>query len=210
VPEEQIGAFYPSLYVSVGLAYEKLGELTQARGAFLQAKKHLPELPHETEADEDYDFVLHAGVADGLRRLDVRSLACTFIVDPQGRILLQHRDEDAKNFPGLWGLPGGHIEPDEEPEPAARREVREETGLTLPGPLVLFAHATLPEFAMEKFYFYAGTEAAQDDIVLGEGQAMVFATVDEALDGREYTPNTLTTLRQFLVSSTYRQLAGKE
>ncbi|MGH3931106.1 MAG: DegT/DnrJ/EryC1/StrS family aminotransferase, partial [Pseudonocardiaceae bacterium] len=38
---------------------------------------------------------------------------------------------------GKWMLPGGHVEPDENPAEAARREVAEETGLTarlLPGP----------------------------------------------------------------------------
>ncbi|MGH8882874.1 MAG: NUDIX domain-containing protein, partial [Stackebrandtia sp.] len=38
---------------------------------------------------------------------------------------------------GKWMLPGGHVEPDENPAEAALREVAEETGLTarfLPGP----------------------------------------------------------------------------
>ncbi|MDQ3760574.1 MAG: NUDIX domain-containing protein [Actinomycetota bacterium] len=38
---------------------------------------------------------------------------------------------------GKWMLPGGHVEPDENPAEAALREVTEETGLTarlLPGP----------------------------------------------------------------------------
>ena len=35
-----------------------------------------------------------------------------------------------------WGLPGGHIEEDESPEQAARRETREETGIDYIGPLM--------------------------------------------------------------------------
>jgi mutator protein MutT len=45
------------------------------------------------------------------------------IVNEQNEILLQQRN-DFKN----WGLPGGIIEPDETPEAAAIREVKEETG----------------------------------------------------------------------------------
>ena len=33
--------------------------------------------------------------------------------------------------PGLWGIPGGHMAPDETVEQAAIREMREETGLSV-------------------------------------------------------------------------------
>jgi 8-oxo-dGTP diphosphatase len=43
------------------------------------------------------------------------------------RILLLHRSPEAAN-PGLWDLPGGHVEPGVSLRQAARRETREETG----------------------------------------------------------------------------------
>lgn len=43
------------------------------------------------------------------------------------QILLLHRSPHASN-PGAWDLPGGHVEPGETLNRAARREVREETG----------------------------------------------------------------------------------
>lgn len=46
------------------------------------------------------------------------------ILDREGRILLVRRSDD-----GLWCLPCGWVEPNESPEEAAAREVREETGL---------------------------------------------------------------------------------
>jgi 8-oxo-dGTP pyrophosphatase MutT (NUDIX family) len=49
--------------------------------------------------------------------------ATTFVVD-QGRVLL-HRHAKL----GLWLPPGGHVEPHELPDEAARREVLEESGL---------------------------------------------------------------------------------
>ncbi len=46
--------------------------------------------------------------------------------DQRGLILLEKRRDN-----GLWGLPGGRIEPGESIIEAALREVREETGLTV-------------------------------------------------------------------------------
>lgn len=48
------------------------------------------------------------------------------VVDEHGRILLERRSDC-----GLWGLPGGRIEPGESITQAALREVTEETGLTV-------------------------------------------------------------------------------
>ncbi|BBH20431.1 DNA mismatch repair protein MutT [Paenibacillus baekrokdamisoli] len=50
--------------------------------------------------------------------------ACVIIIDKQDRILLQLRADN-----GLWGLPGGSLEPGESMEEVAKRELFEETGL---------------------------------------------------------------------------------
>ncbi|WP_026905840.1 NUDIX hydrolase [Paucisalibacillus globulus] len=53
--------------------------------------------------------------------------AVAVITDNEGRILLQQR-----RFPnGVWGIPGGLMELGESTEDVARREVLEETGLTI-------------------------------------------------------------------------------
>lgn len=53
---------------------------------------------------------------------------------PEGETLLLRRG-DGGDFPRTFGLPGGHVEPGETNEQAARREALEETGFAYDGPL---------------------------------------------------------------------------
>ena len=50
-------------------------------------------------------------------------------------LLVIKRAETDVAFPGLWTVPGGHIEPGETVEEAITRETREETGLQVSGVL---------------------------------------------------------------------------
>lgn len=58
--------------------------------------------------------------------------ANVLVLDGERRLLLQRRTDT-----GLWGLPGGAMEPGETLEETARREVREEAGIEM-GRLTLF------------------------------------------------------------------------
>jgi 8-oxo-dGTP diphosphatase len=53
------------------------------------------------------------------------------LVDQSLRVLMVRRRHDP--FAGKWAIPGGYLEMDEPVEAAARRELREETGLEVPG-----------------------------------------------------------------------------
>jgi ADP-ribose pyrophosphatase YjhB (NUDIX family) len=53
--------------------------------------------------------------------------ACVVLIDPGDRVLLARRKVPPQA--GLWCLPGGFVELGEQPEEAALRELREETGL---------------------------------------------------------------------------------
>ncbi|MBD3332488.1 NUDIX domain-containing protein [candidate division GN15 bacterium] len=53
----------------------------------------------------------------------------TIIQDPSGRVVLIRRKNDP--FKDCWALPGGFVEIGETVEEAARRETKEETGLTV-------------------------------------------------------------------------------
>ena len=70
---------------------------------------------------------------------DAHLFAAVVLVDRRGWILLQERDEHPAIDPWKWGLVGGHLEPGEEFEPAAYRELAEETEIVVaPGGLRLW------------------------------------------------------------------------
>jgi 8-oxo-dGTP pyrophosphatase MutT (NUDIX family) len=110
----------------------------------------------------------------------VVEVAVVALVDRAGRIVMQHRDRYAPVAPEKWGLPGGHLEPGESPPTTAHRELLEETGLTAQlTPAGVVEHRN-DDGSMVRLHVFTGhTEATQDDVVLGEGQAMVFLTRDE-------------------------------
>ena len=55
-------------------------------------------------------------------------VAACALVDPDGRVLVAQRPA-GKAMAGLWEFPGGKIAPDETPEAALIRELREELGI---------------------------------------------------------------------------------
>lgn len=141
-----------------------------------------------------------------------RRVAVVFLVDLQGRLLMQHRDANANVSPNQWAMPGGKIEPGESPDEAARREVLEETGLTVPKVEHVWS-GTRPSVStldglVEMHVFCAPTDARQEDIVLGEGQAMVFLTPREALE-LDLGVTAEMVLPPFLESDQYRALASR-
>ncbi|WP_229068104.1 NUDIX domain-containing protein [Actinoplanes sp. DH11] len=133
-------------------------------------------------------------------------IACTFLLDRTGGVLLQLRDDKAPYYPNVWGLPGGEIEPGETPAEGAARELLEESGLRADAPLRLFLRQELPEQGRIKHYFYGRTGATQADVVLGEGAAMLFVPLTEVL-GRPFTPGTAEVIERFLAAPEFHALS---
>ncbi|MBW8751452.1 MAG: NUDIX hydrolase [Propionibacteriales bacterium] len=136
-------------------------------------------------------------------------IAVVLLVDRRGWLLLQERDEGAPRAPNQWGMVGGHVEDGEDFEPAAYRELAEETGLVLPpGTLRLWRDAefTYPDGHHGRYHVYAAPVDVTDaDIVVGEGRQIVFVdpvvvpALDLASSSRHFLPD-------FLESDLYRSL----
>src|SRR5262245_24806861 len=116
----------------------------------------------------------------------VYEIAIVFVVDRTGAILLQHRDGNAPVSPNQWGVPGGRVEPGETPLAAARREVLEETGLVVDA-IQHFWTGPRPDeegfpHTVTVHAYYSPTDVRQEDVICGEGLAMVFVARDDLLD----------------------------
>lgn len=136
----------------------------------------------------------------------VRRFATVVLVDTRGWVLLQERDEHAPIDPDTWGLVGGHVEEGEEFEPAAHRELAEETALA--ADLTHWRTFRVHESADDMAVYVGATTATDADVVCGEGRQIVFVE-----------PGAVPTLRlseaagvvvpQFLGSTAYAGLLGR-
>ena len=84
------------------------------------------------------DYIMDLRKQVGHRPL-LQAGASVLLEDAEGRLLLQRRADNH-----LWGYHGGSVELDEPVEEAARRELREETGLSA-GALAFFGVFSGPE-----------------------------------------------------------------
>jgi 8-oxo-dGTP pyrophosphatase MutT (NUDIX family) len=107
-------------------------------------------------------------------------VAFVVLTDRVGRVLMQHRGPDKRAEPGRWSPPGGLVEPGEDALTAAHRELLEETGLTATlKPCRVLEQVGADGTGVRLHVFEGSTDARQEDVVLGEGLAMQFLTLEE-------------------------------
>ena len=142
----------------------------------------------------------------------VHRFAGIILVDPRGWLLLQERDEHPVIDPGKWGLPGGHLDEGEDFEPAAYRELEEETGVRLAPPALRewrtfpVHHAAYGTDDVMAVYV-APTRLTDADIVCGEGRQIVFVAPDLARE-LPLTASASRIVPEFLDSDQYRSMTA--
>jgi 8-oxo-dGTP diphosphatase len=125
------------------------------------------------------------------------------LVDADGRVLLQERDEHAPIDPDRWGLVGGHVEEGEDLDHAVRRELAEETGLT--GHELTRWRGFIVHGEDELTVYAGGTTVTDDDVVCGEGRQIVFVEPG-AVTGLHLTRAAAVVVPEFLRSAEYASL----
>lgn len=109
------------------------------------------------------------------------------ILYQKNKFLMQLRDNiPGILYPGYWGLFGGHIEADETPDIAVKREILEEIGYNLP---------SFVEFGcyfnerVVRHVFHAPLLVELNELVLNEGWDMGLLTLENINQGNCYSEN---------------------
>lgn len=107
-----------------------------------------------------------------------RPVAGAVLLHPDGRVLLQHRDDKPEiDSPGKWSLFGGGLDVGETPESAMVREIEEEVGFRPSSyrPLLVFSGLTT------EFHVYlALITSPLEELTLAEGQGFGYFHPSEA------------------------------
>jgi ADP-ribose pyrophosphatase len=82
------------------------------------------------------------------------------MTDPDPRVILIRQFRHAAEGP-IWEIPAGRLEPGEEPEDCANRELSEETGYEAGELRRLTTILTTPGFTDERIHLYAAGELSQ-------------------------------------------------
>jgi 8-oxo-dGTP diphosphatase len=112
-----------------------------------------------------------------------RQGASAIPLNPEGKILLQQRDDRPKYYPNCWTTFGGAVEAGETPDEAMRRELLEEIELELPMTLWKMQETLVEregqQIAWENYIYVGRIDRAASEIKLNEGQALGYFGLDD-------------------------------
>jgi 8-oxo-dGTP diphosphatase len=112
------------------------------------------------------------------------------------RVLMQLRDDiPGIIYPGHWGFFGGHLEANETPEQAVRREVLEEIGYQMPAAELFGIYSdidgdrptTKQQTSVRRYVFQAPLTIPLTDLQLNEGWDMALLSQETTQKGQAYS-----------------------
>lgn len=111
------------------------------------------------------------------------------IIYQDGKYLMQLRDDiPTIAYPGVWGFFGGHIEPEEEPEIALKRELVEEINYLSPV-LTKFRSSQTGNYI--RHIFSSPLTIAVSELELNEGWDLKLLTPEEIHQGFAYSDKAI-------------------
>jgi ADP-ribose pyrophosphatase YjhB (NUDIX family) len=121
-------------------------------------------------------------------------------------VLLQLRDDKPSiRDPGLWVLPGGHVEENESLRSAARREFHEETSVMVTDLTFrcLLLEGSEPVQPASELWFFSGEHVPGTNYRCLEGQALEFIPIAEisVLPTTPYLPGLVAMIASFRCSA---------
>jgi ADP-ribose pyrophosphatase len=118
-------------------------------------------------------------VEDGMEIVRHPSAVAIVAVDSGERVVLVRQERPAVGGP-LLELPAGKLDPGEEPLAAAKRELREETGLHGGEWAEVAAVYASPGFTDERFHLFVATGLAEGEAEPDEGEELEIVRVPAA------------------------------
>lgn len=134
---------------------QTIGEASIFKGRVIEVKRLTVALENGRETTRE--VVLHPG-----------AVAIVAEPEPDRVVLVKQYRKACEDY--LWEIPAGKLEPGENPEAAAIRELSEETGYVASHIKKLYAFYTSPGFSNERLHVYYASHLQSGDVHLDEDE----------------------------------------